>query len=248
MREVYLHGFLGQPQSFSSLWSALDLESTQPRIGLCLPFHGGPDAATFSQACEHLWAQSALQTPGPVHLIGYSLGARLALGMAFAQPQRVARLTLIGVNPGIEDEGAITARREADLRWGQLALHEGLTAFYRRWDAQPLFAHRQSWCRTMRLALDQQRSHLRAQDVDLALRVLGLAAMPSGWHQLPALAMPVHLVTGQHDGKFTQLAAMMSQTMQHTHVSVIADAHHDVLATHPTALAQAMLAFAAVCH
>jgi pimeloyl-ACP methyl ester carboxylesterase len=118
-----------------------------------------------------------------------------------------------------------------------------LRAFAARWDAQPIFAHRTALTDPQRRLLEGERQALTPSALQVALRVLGLGAMPALWPRLPRLAVPVHLIVGGEDPKFLQLAAQASHMLPDALLTVIPGAHHDVVLTHPHAVADAMAAF-----
>ena len=59
-------------------------------------------------------ADAAGAADGPVDLVGYSMGGRMALRTAVDHPHLVRRLVLIGATPGIEDPADRAARAEQD--------------------------------------------------------------------------------------------------------------------------------------
>jgi pimeloyl-ACP methyl ester carboxylesterase len=77
----------------------------------------------------------------------------------------------------------------------------GLDAFLDVWTALPLFAGLADDLRFM----TQRRTNTVA-GLASSLRLAGTGAMEPVWDRLPELAMPVLLVTGGDDGKFTGLA------------------------------------------
>src|SRR5580765_6584961 len=87
MRCVLLHGFAGDPASWD------DVPVAGERIAL--PGHGRPVLGSWD---ENL---AALEVAGCDVAIGYSLGARVALGLVVAG--LVPRAILVSVNPGIAD-------------------------------------------------------------------------------------------------------------------------------------------------
>src|SRR5262245_37449007 len=107
---VFLHGFLGCARDWEALASKLDA----PSFAIDLPGHGrSPFTAQFEEALS-----SALP-PEPVHLVGYSMGGRLALRYALAEPERVASLTLIGAHLGLKTESERAARLARDAVWAR---------------------------------------------------------------------------------------------------------------------------------
>jgi len=75
-----------------------------------------------------------------VDVVGYSLGARIALRLAVAHPEAVGRLVLEAPSAGIADPAARAARAAADAERARLVVSEGVEAFATRWEAEPVLA------------------------------------------------------------------------------------------------------------
>lgn len=92
---VLLHGW----GLSSKVWAALQtqLGDTSSILTLDLPGHG---QATTTGATLEEWADAiATNIPDDAILVGWSLGAHLALHLAHWHPRRIAKLVLIGATP-----------------------------------------------------------------------------------------------------------------------------------------------------
>ena len=142
---------------------------------------------------------------GAATYLGYSMGARFALHVALLRPELVRGLVLISGTGGIEDEVERSARHDEDRRTASRLRAEGLDGFLDGWLRQPLFA---------RLPADRAfRSERRENTVDglaSSLERAGTGSQASRWGQLPQLAMPVLVVAGREDAKFTAIAERMT--------------------------------------
>jgi 2-succinyl-6-hydroxy-2,4-cyclohexadiene-1-carboxylate synthase len=147
---------------------------------------------------------------------GYSMGARLSLRLALDRPEQVRALVLVSGTPGIEDAGERRARVESDERWAELAEQEGVDAFLAQWLAQPLFATVPAGAPGL-----GDRRTLTPAFLAACLRGLGTGAMEPMWERLGELSMPVLLVTGTGDEKFTAIARRMLERLP--------DARHEEL-------------------
>ena len=142
---VFLHGYTGSAASWDVVRARLS-PSTPSRCEALLGH--APELVLDGSARGHSFAGEVerlaerLRSDGPVHLVGYSLGARLALAIAVAHPDRVGRLTLLSVHPGLRSPVERTARTVEDEGWARLLEEQGLPGFLAAWDARPLFASR----------------------------------------------------------------------------------------------------------
>jgi len=229
--ELLLHGFTGSPQS----WDFLPVQPTIRRYRPALVGHAGsgagPEVSNFEGEVDRLAMLS--REAEALHVVGYSLGARLALGFALRHPARVSRLTLISGHPGLESDAERAERRASDARWCAVLLDRGLPAFVEAWQAQPLWASQ--------AGLDQavlerkQRERLSQDPAGLArsLRVTGLAEMPNYRERLAQLTVPVTLIAGGLDSKFRALAERMAKGVAHAELAIVDGAGHDLLLERP---------------
>lgn len=99
---LLIHGFTGNRDAWSHLRPLLG--SRYRVLAPDLPGHGeSPIAAdtTFHGTVERLLVLLDAQGLERVDVAGYSLGARVALGLCLFAPDRVGRLVLESVSPGL---------------------------------------------------------------------------------------------------------------------------------------------------
>jgi 2-succinyl-6-hydroxy-2,4-cyclohexadiene-1-carboxylate synthase len=175
-----------------------------------------------------------------VHLAGYSLGARLGLGLLLRHPELFASATLASVHPGLGHPTERAARRLADCAWCELLEARGITAFVDAWQAQPLFSYE---ARLSRAERDMQReirlSH-SASGLCRSLRATGLGQMPSYAARLGELELPVTLLCGDLDSKFRELATQLVSSLSDGTLEVVPDAGHNLLMERPDIVAGAI--------
>jgi 2-succinyl-6-hydroxy-2,4-cyclohexadiene-1-carboxylate synthase len=175
--------------------------------------------------------------PTPAHLAGYSLGARLALGIAVRHPERVSRLTLVGVHPGLTTEAERYERRRSDQRFIELLETCGIDAFVDAWSAQPLFATQKHLPDAVRSARQKERLAHDPKELARSLRITGLAEMPDFRPYLGEIRMPVTLLSGELDQKFTALGEELSRLLPSARRTIAPGAGHDLLLERPDLVA-----------
>lgn len=223
---VLLHGFMGSLHDWSDLRKRL-----RPRyrtIAIDLPGHGQTpltEEFEFNDFCLGLveWLRSSgLQD---VHLIGYSMGARIALGMTLSDPDCMASLVLEGCNPGLESDADRKARHIQESTWAT-ALNDDKEKFLTEWGDGPLFRRQRQRNREAAAALSLRHKKSDPQGWTDAQNSLGLVRQPNFWSELPSLNLPVLLVTGAEDIKYGQLAErMMNRLPQASHRSISESGH-----------------------
>jgi 2-succinyl-6-hydroxy-2,4-cyclohexadiene-1-carboxylate synthase len=166
-------------------------------------------------------------------LVGYSMGGRIALHVALALPERVERLVLIGASPGIEGSEERVARRAADERLADEIEGLGIEEFARRWAATPVLAGQPA-------SVHEDRLRNTPAGLARAVRGLGTGALPSVWGRLGELSMPIVLIAGEGDGKFTAIARAMAAQIRDARVVIVPGAGHAVHLEDPAAVAAAI--------
>lgn len=259
-RLVCLHGFTGSCASWNVFRRLLDQRAPErgPQVDVFTPNLSGhadaPRAASFEAEVERLWsAVDQRWSPSVrVTLVGYSLGARVALRMMSARPERVRAALFIGVHPGLGNEAERRARRAADARWIELLEVGGLEAFARAWQALPLFATQKELPVSMREAQNHIRSSHRADGLAHSLRTVGLAEMPESGHLLRDPPVPLLVLVGALDTKFRKLLeetissrvqsgpTSATTSAQRRILRVIPDVGHNVLLERPTSVVDAL--------
>lgn len=218
-----LHGFACQPRMWDFIGDGHAIR---------LPGHGPSpavlDTERFMDVVDHL----AAFVEGDV--VGYSMGARIALALALAHPKQIRSLLLIGVHAGLDDPYEKQARRQADEQHAQTILHDGVAAFMDRWQAQPLFATQAALPEPRRDAIRRDRLAHTAEGLAWAMRVLGLGNMPS-LRPLLSPSLPITLLCGARDRKFCDEAARIAR-VSNAAVEVVADVGHNVVAEAPDAV------------
>ena len=168
-------------------------------------------------------------------LVGCSMGGRIALHAALALSDRVERLVLIGASPGLADPAERAARRAADERLADEVEHMTIGEFAHRWAQTPVLAGQPP---AVAAAVDSDRRRNQPAGLARALRGLSTGALPSLWERLGELAVPVTLVVGERDEKFSAIAGEMARGLSDGRVVAVAGAGHAVHLEAPERVAE----------
>jgi len=226
---VALHGFTqhrfdlarslraAEPGPWGTLWL------------LDAPGHGSSGQVGFTglaQALDLLGAE--------VVLLGYSMGARLALWYAATARRPPLGVIALSGHLGILDPAARAVRARADEdRAAELealgdprplgARADDMRDFLARWNALGVFAGRE-------LSDTERASRLRASPKGLAhaLRLLGTARQPVLDPLLAARPVPLLYLAGARDAPYAAMAER-ARALPGAEVHIIPDASHDLL-------------------
>jgi 2-succinyl-6-hydroxy-2,4-cyclohexadiene-1-carboxylate synthase len=198
-RLVLLHGFTQTGRSWEPL-----LPRLTPHFDVVTPDLPGHGERWNVRA--DLWQAADLvgEEWGRAAYLGYSMGGRVALHLALARPDLVERLVLVSATAGIEDHRERARRREQDEERARALERNGVEAFLERWLAQPMFAGLQA----SQAGLDSRLEN-RAEGLAAALRLMGTGAQEPLWTRLIELTMPVLVVAGERDDKFSEIALQL---------------------------------------
>lgn len=164
--------------------------------------------------------------------VGYSMGGRLALRLAVDRPDLVRALVLVSASPGIESVADRRARRDADLARAREIEALGVEQFLADWLAQPIFA-------TVAPDATMAAARAHAMSVDRLqhqMTTLGQGAMEPLTTRLRELAMPVTIVVGRADARYSEIGGAMVERISTARL-VELDGGHALPLEQPEALA-----------
>lgn len=228
-----LHGFMGSSSVFDHLIDGLK-DFCNP-ITVDLAGHGQSDKPT-----DPVRYESSLQTDDlhsiinritqeKVMIYGYSMGGRLALQYAGNHPEKISFLILESTTCGLADEANRNERIKADEQKAS-EFETDFDAFLNSWEQNQLFAG------TLPELVEIYDDNARKQNAEAmaaSLRGFGTGTMPPVCHRLNELNLPVLLISGESDQKFTDIHQSMAERLPDSVSRIIPGASHRVHASQP---------------
>lgn len=246
---VLLHGFTQNRQCWGPFAGQLD--DGRPVERWDLPGHGdgGPAADGWATA-DRLAAQAAARTAATAapratttaeagarasDWLGYSLGGRMLLHLVLAHPNMVRRAVLIGATAGLATSAERAERRGADEALAERIEQDGVDVFIERWLAMPM------WDGLPEAAqfVDERRTNT-ADGLAGSLRLAGTGAQDDLWPRLGEIDVPVLVLAGGRDQKFTAIGRRLAAALPHGEFRAIPNAGHAVHLEAPERTAQAV--------
>lgn len=210
---VLVHGFTQTGASWRTVAEGLGGHEV---VAPDLPGHGANAAIRADlEGCARFLGGEA----GRGAYVGYSMGGRVALHLALAQPALVTALVVLGATGGIDDDEERAARRAADEVLADRLELLGTEAFLDEWLAQPLFAG----------LPDDARGGRSTDAAGLAasLRLAGAGTQAPLWDRLGELTMPVLVLAGERDDKFRALGVRLAAAIgANAEVALVPGAGH----------------------
>jgi 2-succinyl-6-hydroxy-2,4-cyclohexadiene-1-carboxylate synthase len=213
-RLVLVHGFTQTGASWAATAGAL-------AVGHEVVCPDAPGHGSKAGVRSDLWEGARIlgEECGRAAYVGYSMGGRLALHLALADPERVTALVLVGATGGIDDADERAARRASDEALADRLERIGADAFLDEWLAQPLFAGLPAEARGGRST--------DATGMASSLRLAGTGTQEPLWDRLGGLSMPVLVVAGERDAKFRALGQRLVGTIgANAELMLVPDAGH----------------------
>jgi 2-succinyl-6-hydroxy-2,4-cyclohexadiene-1-carboxylate synthase len=157
----------------------------------------------------------------------------MALHAIIEYPDAFTGAVLIGATPGLSDVHDRMERIASDEALATSIERNGTQAFLDSWTTQPLFQFSQFSDADID---DRLRNSPRA--LATSLRLCGTGQQLPLWDRLPEIKIPILLITGEFDIKFTKIAYEMHTLIAHSQIAVINGAGHCAHTDKPTAFAE----------
>ncbi len=232
---VLLHGFLGDPEEWLPV--AEHLAGDRYVLAPVLPGHDGeaPAADDYAGLVQTLAERLEPHLPEQFLLAGYSLGGRLALGLAAHYPHHLSGLVLEGAHPGLQSARERRERRTHDEHWASRMERESWAEVLDAWYRQPIFADLDESQRQARI---DRRRNLRPSHLAATLRAASLAGQPDMRPLIQQLDVPLRYIVGGRDRKFIRIARSLERIAPALAVAKLPSVGHNCHAEAPEAVAQ----------
>ncbi|MBT8396741.1 MAG: 2-succinyl-6-hydroxy-2,4-cyclohexadiene-1-carboxylate synthase [Gemmatimonadetes bacterium] len=245
---LLIHGFTGSGLSWGEDLTA-GLAQAHRVVAVDLPGHGESDISSdperyrVGEILQDLGEVLDSLSIGSARWLGYSMGGRVALAGAVVTPERVSSLILESASPGLAGEGERKARRRADEALAEGILRGGMEAFVDHWLGLPLFATQGKLPPKTRAETRSRKLQNTPEALAACLRGMGTGAQPSYWSALGDITVPVLLLAGEEDRKFTQVAEKMAGELSDVDLRLMPKAGHAIHLENPFAWLAAVRTF-----
>jgi 2-succinyl-6-hydroxy-2,4-cyclohexadiene-1-carboxylate synthase len=217
---VLLHGFWGQPKDWNAVIAGLPLSEVVWAPDL---YEAGPLSPDHTLKA---WTDSFLQQvrssgEGPVQIVGYSMGGRLALNALARAPQMFSRALILSASPFLID-GA-EERASWETQWANRFLLEDWTQLEAAWQDLSVF-------KGSAQAAERRHSQTLREMLGLSLSNWSPRHHAFGTEDIQQLPATVEWAFGALDQKYVKLAKTLQELPIKGQITVIPNAGHRLTA------------------
>lgn len=244
---LLLHGFTGRGSDWARFLPAL--RRRHRTIAVDLPGHGRSETASdptrhgLDRMAADLAAFLRALDAVPAAVLGYSMGARVALRLALDHPRVVERLVLESPSAGIADATERARRRARDEALALLVERAGIAAFVDAWQAQPLFASQAALSPSARANLRRRRLANRPAGLAASLRWAGQGTMTPLHDRLGEIGVPTLVIAGGLDPTGLARARAIAAAIPDARLAIIDEAGHTPHLERPSAFRRLIVDF-----
>lgn len=228
-----LHGFTGCAEDFALLAKQPEFAHT-PIFAPDLPGHSQSSALDdpLSYALETSFKAINVITqklmPNGFHLLGYSMGGRLALHYVLSnKPENLKKLILISTSPGIESKSERSERHQEDKKNANRILSGGTAAFIESWQRLPLIiTQKQNIPHSDYQEILARKQKQNPTGLANSLLYMGAGALPEAWNRLKEINTPTLLLTGELDSKYCNLMQKMHPLIAQSQLTILPTLGH----------------------
>jgi len=159
-------------------------------------------------------------------LAGYSMGGRIALYLKIYFPEYFKAVILESASPGLKTSIERKIRIKKDQLIQKKLKSADMSAFLQQWYSNPLFASFIKHANYHQAII--RRLENNPNKLIKSLEYLGLGKQPSLWHKLGANQVPLLLLAGELDPKFTAINQEMASLCYQARFIIVKKSGHNI--------------------
>lgn len=234
----FLHGFTGSANDWKVIADKIDKRFN--KIGLDLIGHGktsSPSDLKFYQIdliVEQIEEAIRLSGLNKVVLCGYSMGGRVALKFALDKQDLISGLILESSSAGIKKKNERLSRQQNDDELANFIINNSIEDFITRWLDQEIFGTIRRFSNEKIKRIKEEKMKNSRTGLANSLRGYGTGVMPYLGSELITIKIPVLLISGGLDEKFTQINQNLRKLFKSAKHKIINNAGHNTHLEEPT--------------
>lgn len=163
------------------------------------------------------------------HLLGYSLGGRLALHALLAAPSMWSKAVIVSAHTGIPvtNRKEREARIKSDLEWSEMATDKSIpwSKFLSKWNQQSVLQNHSTHPTNTsdRMLLEAARD-----EIARSFTSWSLGLQDDLLEKMSSLTVPILWVVGEDDKKFLRIAVKATEILPNAELRIVKNAGHRV--------------------
>ena len=228
---IFLHGFTGSANDWKDVASKLDKRFN--KIAIDLIGHGKTSSPTdlkfytidsIINQIEEIILHVGLKE---VILCGYSMGGRVAIHFAVNKTNLLNGLILESSSAGIINKIEREKRKNTDIELASYINNNPIEDFVTKWLDQEIFGTIRRFSNEKIKMINIEKNKNTRTGLANSLRGFGTGVMPYLGSELIKIKLPVLLITGGLDGKFTQINQNLRKRFPSAKHKIISTAGHN---------------------
>jgi len=171
------------------------------------------------------------------------MGGRVALSYAIAKKEMVKGLILESASAGIKNEKEREARNKSDEELAAYIENNSLEDFAAMWLDQELFGTLRRFSNNRLKDIKEEKAKNSKIGLANSLRGFGTGVMPNLTSELKKMKLPVLLISGGLDDKFTQINQNLKKIIPSAKHKIISTAGHNTHLEEPKKFLEAVNGF-----
>jgi 2-succinyl-6-hydroxy-2,4-cyclohexadiene-1-carboxylate synthase len=235
-----IHGFGGDAQDIAPFAEYF----LKPIHSVRLPEDRGGDSWDPSSYTPSALLSALKETlPFKSIVLGYSMGARLLLQFACHYPDHLKKIILVSGSPGISNSDQRRTRQLSDKKIINRINDMGVAEFFEWWSKHPMIKSQSQISDVYRKGMRVRRESRSPRELQSSLRGFGQGAMLPCWDKLKTLALPVCLLTGENDKKYSEIAKEMATHIRSSKHFIVSKSGHCPHLEQPKSSAECILSW-----
>lgn len=228
---LFIHGFAGSSDDWLQIFPQINKHYLPFAIDLI--GHGKSSSPsdisyyTHDAIANHLKSIFDFYNITEPIICGYSMGGRAAISFAMKYPQNVKALILESSSPGIINSSERDLRYRNDLSLAENIQLKGLEFFDEYWSNLPIFDSQKYLSAHQLAQIKTKRLNNNITGLCNSLRGFSVGVMPNFWNRLPKIEVPVLLISGEYDNKYTEINRIMSGLIKNSESKIIDSCGHN---------------------
>ena len=244
---LFLHGFTGSANDWKDV--SLKIDKRFNKLALDLIGHGkssSPSSVNYyrieslvnqiEQVINHLRLKEVI-------LCGYSMGGRIALCFTLSKSEIVKGLIMESASAGFKNEKEKEARVVSDEELATFIENNSLEDFATKWIDQELFGTFRRFSNNKIKLIKDERAKNSKIGLANTLRGFGTGVMSYQGSEFSKLKIPVFLISGGLDDKFTKINQSLKKLLPSSRHKIISTAGHNTHLEEPKKFIEAVNGF-----